>query len=144
MALTIQLNLLFRSEPMNPKQYRRLYNLTYAVLALCAFFVGIGPAQSLMDDTVLEPMRNEARRKGRDLEIKEYNRILATEGAAKAQEFSSMPKVTVMYPARLQFLEDNKKAVSMGALAVVLILFYFVLWLGLRSAVRYVANAPES
>ena len=98
---------------MKPTQYRRLYNLMFGLVAVCAFFLGLGPVQSWVDGNVIEPMREEARRKGRDLEIREFNRILVTEGTAKAQEFRSMPKVTVLYSANLQFLEDNKKVVSM-------------------------------
>ena len=129
---------------MKPNQYRRLYNLIFGLAAACAFFLGLDPAQAWLDGSVLEPMRNEARSKGRDLESREDNRILATEGAAKAQEFSRLPKVTVLYPASLQFLEENIKVMSMVALAVALVLCYFVVWLGIRGAVRYVASAPES
>lgn len=97
-----------------------------------------------MDDTVLEPMREEARRKGRDFETKEFKRLLMTEGAAKAQEFRSMPKVTVLYPASLYFLEDNKRAVSMVALVLILILLYFLVWMAIRGAVRYVEGGQKS
>jgi hypothetical protein len=44
----------------------------------------------------------------------------------------------------LEFLENNKRVVSALSLLLVLVLFYFVIWVGIQGAVRYVANAQDS
>lgn len=127
---------------MRPTQYLRIYNLTFAVIAACVFFLALRPAEGLFDRIVLQSIRSEAERKGQELEHREYESIRAAEGIAKAREFQRSPKITVIYPDYLRMLEQRKGILSALGLVIALVGAYFLVLKVIVSAVRYVTNAP--
>jgi NhaP-type Na+/H+ and K+/H+ antiporter len=76
---------------MHAGQYKRIYNLAFAIVLICTFSSGFSISKLLIAITIIQPQEEELQKVARDEEIRMYNDLIKQGKHEEAKSFLSAP-----------------------------------------------------
>ena len=147
---------------MQQQQFKRFYNLAFAVIVICSVFFVFKAAESLVQLCVIETQKEQYKN------LMDHQRQFIYDGLVKAgkqeqaDEFMRDPQLNdlglfatddengqpfgpkaVSLDRRIQFCEDNLTAISVVTTLVAVVLAYFLFWYIALFSVRYVRGKAD-
>lgn len=148
---------------MHAGQYKRIYNLAFALALICTFLSGFKISKSAITKIIIQPQEEELHKVAHDEEIRMYNDLIKQGKIEEAKDFLVAPHVMIIpirfstdvsespylqkikwLQLRINFFSDNLALLSTIATLLAYMATYFLVWFSACRSLRYVRNAPKA
>ena len=142
---------------MQRKQYKRIYNVAFGLLAICSFVFVLRGAESFIKANVIDSQKEEYSKMCERQRTFLYNQLVQSGKRKEADEFRRDRQANTLgimltddengqpfgakagaLNRRILFFEENLSVISVIATLLTYVAAYFVFWCLASSLVRYV------
>jgi hypothetical protein len=147
---------------MQQQQFKRFYNLAFALIVICSAFFVFKAAESLVQSCVIDTQKEQYASLMDHQRQFIYDKLVKAGKQDQADEFMHDPQLNtlglfttddengqpfgpkaVALDRRIQFCEDNFTAISVVTTLVAFVLAYFFFWYIALFSVRYVRGKAD-
>jgi hypothetical protein len=147
---------------MQKQQYKRLYNLAFALVVICSAFFVFKVAKSLIQSNVIDVQKTQYENMFDHQRQFVYGQLVKAGKQEQADEFKHDTQLNTLglfttddengkpfgpkansLDRRIQFCEDNLTAISVITASAAFVSAYFLFWYIASFSVHYVRGQPD-
>jgi hypothetical protein len=147
---------------MQRKQYKRIYNVAFTLIAICSFIFVLQAAKSFITTNVIESQKEEYSWKCQRQRTFPYNQLVKLGRQKEAAEFRRDRQANTLgimltddesgqpfgtragaLNRKILFYEENLSVISVITTLLLAIVAYFAFWRVASLLVRYVKGQPD-